>query len=123
MLAANAAAPKGTLPISPASEFIMNIKKNDNVKMLSGKDRGKTGKVLFAFPDEDKVVVEGLNKVARHQRPKKQGQKGQIVRKERAINVSGVMLLCKSCGKPTRIGQKVAGDKKIRVCKKCGADN
>lgn len=101
----------------------MNIRKNDNVKMLNGKDRGKTGKVLFAFPAEDKVVVEGLNKVARHLRPKKQGQKGQIVHKERAIDVSKVMLVCKSCGKPTRVGHKIVGDKKVRVCKKCGAEN
>ena len=101
----------------------MNIRKGDNVKMLNGKDRGKTGKVLFAFPKEGKIVVEGLNTVARHLRPKKQGQKGQIIRKERAIGVSKVMLVCKNCGKPTRVGHKVAGDKKVRVCKKCGSEN
>ncbi len=91
--------------------------------MLSGKDRGKTGKVLFAFPAEGKVVVEGLNRVARHQRPKKQGQKGQIVHKEQAVDASNVMLICKSCGKPSRIGKKLVGDTKVRVCKKCGAEN
>ncbi len=91
--------------------------------MLSGKDRGKSGKVLFAFPAEDKVVVEGLNKVARHQRARKQGQKGQVVHKERAINVSNVMLICKSCGKPTRTGKKIVGENKVRVCKKCGSEN
>ena len=90
--------------------------------MLNGKDRGKTGKVLFAFPEEGKIVIEGLNKVARHLRPKKQGQKGQIVHKERAIDASKVMLVCKSCGKPTRIGKKLVGDTKVRVCKKCGAE-
>ena len=103
----------------------MNIKKNDNVIMLSGKDRGKTGKVLFVFPSPPaggKVVVEGLNTVARHQRAKKQGQKGQIVHKERAVDASNVMLVCKSCGKPARIGKKVVGDAKVRVCKKCGAE-
>jgi len=100
----------------------MNIKRGDNVKMLNGKDRGKTGKVLFAFPEEGKIVIEGLNKVARHLRPKKQGQKGQIVHKERAIDASKVMLVCKSCGKPTRIGKKLVGDTKVRVCKKCGAE-
>lgn len=90
--------------------------------MLNGKDRGKTGKVLFAFPAEDKVVVEGLNKIARHLRAKKQGQKGQIVHKERAIYASNVMLICKGCGKPTRVGHKVnEGGKKERVCKKCGS--
>lgn len=91
--------------------------------MLNGKDRGKTGKVMFAFPSESKVVIEGLNTVVRHQRAKKQGQKGQIVHKERAIDVSKVMLVCKSCGKPTRVGYKVVGDKKARICKKCDSEN
>lgn len=91
--------------------------------MLNGKDRGKTGKVLFVFPAEEKIVVEGLNRVARHLRPKKQGQKGQIVHKERAIDASNVMLICKGCGKPTRIAKRVEGGKKIRVCKKCGSEN
>jgi large subunit ribosomal protein L24 len=99
----------------------MQIRKGDNVKMLNGKDRGKTGKVMFAFPKEGKVVVEGLNTVAKHQRAKKQGQKGQIVHKERAVDVSNVMLICKSCGKPTRVGYKIEGDKKERICKKCGS--
>lgn len=91
--------------------------------MLSGKDRGKTGKVLFAFPRENKVVIEGLNKVARHQRAKKQGQKGQIVHKEGAVNASKVMLVCKNCGKPARMGHKIVADKKLRICKKCGIEN
>ena len=97
----------------------MNIKKDDNVKMISGKDRGKTCKVLVAFPEDGKIIVECLNKVARHLRAKKQGQKGQIIQKERAVNVSNVMLICKSCGKPTRIGYKVEDKQKTRVCKKC----
>ena len=101
----------------------MIIKKNDNVVMLSGKDRGKTGKVLFAFPSEGKVVIEKLNTVARHLRARKQGQKGQIVHKERAVDASKVMLVCKSCGKPTRIGHKIVGDNKVRICKKCGSEN
>ena len=100
----------------------MIIKKNDNVMMLSGKDRGKTGKVLFVFPSEGKVVVEKLNTVVRHLRARKQGQKGQIVHKERAVDASKVMLVCKGCGKPTRIGKKLVGDTKVRVCKKCGAE-
>ncbi len=91
--------------------------------MLSGKDRGKSGKVLFAFPGEKKIVVEGLNKVARHQRAQKQGQKGQIIHKERAVDSSNVMLVCKGCGKPTRVGHKIEGENKIRICKKCGAEN
>lgn len=100
----------------------MNIKKGDNVIMLTGKDRGKKGKILFAFPDENKVVVEGLNTVKRHQRPKKQGQKGQIVNKERAVDASNAQLVCPKCGKPAKIGHKLAGDNKVRVCKKCGSE-
>ncbi|MBI4160617.1 MAG: 50S ribosomal protein L24 [Candidatus Yanofskybacteria bacterium] len=106
----------------------MNIKKGDNVQMIGGKDRGKAGKVLFVFPSKNlpasgKAIVEGLNKVAKHQRARKQGQKGQIVHKERAVSVSSMMLVCKSCGKPTRVGYKVSEGGKVRVCKKCGAEN
>ena len=97
----------------------MRIKKNDNVIMLSGKDRGKTGKVLVVLPRSEKVLVEGLNLIKRHVRARKQGQKGQIVSKERAVSVSSVALVCKSCGKTTRIGYKVEGENKVRVCKKC----
>ncbi len=102
----------------------MKIKKNDKVKMLSGKDRGKTGKVTFVLGkdrENKKVVVEGLNMFKRHQRPKKQGQKGQIVSIERPVRVSTVQLICPSCGKPTRVGRKIEGENKTRVCKKCGA--
>lgn len=97
----------------------MNIKKGDNVKMLIGKDREKTGKVLHVFPKENRVVVEGLNKIKRHQRARKQGQKGQIIEKERAVNTSNVQLVCPKCGKPARVGSRREGDKKVRVCKKC----
>jgi len=100
----------------------MNIKKGDNVIMLTGKDRGKKGKILFVFPNDNKVVVESLNTVKRHQRPKKQGQKGQIVNKERAVDASNTQLVCPKCGKPTKIGRKLVGDNKVRVCKKCGSE-
>ncbi len=106
--------------------YILNIRKNDNVIMLSGKDRGKKGKVLFVFPGSPpaggKVVVEGLNLIARHQRAKKQGQKGQVVHKERAVSVSSVQLVCSKCGKPARVGSKMVGKNKVRVCKKCGGE-
>lgn len=100
----------------------MKIKKNDNVIMLGGKDKGKKAKVALVFPEQDKVVLEGLNLVKKHLRARKQGQKGQIVSKERAVNVSSVALICKSCGKQTRVGYKIDGDNKIRICKKCGAE-
>ena len=92
--------------------------------MLSGKDRGKTGKVISVLGGKEKVirvVVEGLNKIKKNQRPKKQGQKGQIIEVERPVNISTVQLVCASCGKPTRTAHKIDGQNKVRVCKKCGA--
>ena len=96
----------------------MKIKKGDNVKMMSGKDRGKTGKVLAVF-DSGRLVVEGLNTIKKHTRARKQGQKGQIITKERSVSASSVALICKSCGLPTRIGYKLEKDRKVRICKKC----
>ncbi|MDP3792796.1 MAG: 50S ribosomal protein L24 [bacterium] len=100
----------------------MKIRKNDNVIMLGGKDKGKAAKIILVFPEQDKVVVEGLNMIKKHLRARKQGQKGQIVSKERAISVSSVALICKSCGKQTRLGYKIEGENKVRICKKCGAE-
>jgi large subunit ribosomal protein L24 len=100
----------------------MKIKKGDNVKMLSGKDRNKTGKILSVHFDDNRVVVEGLNIMKKHTRARQQGQKGQIISKERAVNASSVALICKSCGKVTRVGYKLIGDSKIRICKKCGGE-
>ncbi len=90
--------------------------------MLSGKNRGQTGKVLFVFPSENKVVVEGLNLIKKHLRAKREGQKGQIISKERAVNVSIVQLICPKCGKATRVGHKIESEQKLRICKKCGSD-
>jgi|SRR3989338_5149564 len=100
----------------------MKIKRGDNVIMLGGKDKGKKAKVILVFPERDKVVVEGLNLIKKHLKARKQGQKGQIVSKERAVNVSAVALVCKSCGKQTRVGFKIENDNKIRICKKCKAE-
>ena len=99
----------------------MNIKKNDKVVVLSGKDKGKEGKVLTAMPAEKKVVVEGVNVATCHVKPRKQGKEGGIVRREIPMYVSKVMLVCPKCGKPTRVASKVEDGKKVRVCKKCGA--
>ena len=99
----------------------MNIKKNDKVVVLSGKDKGKEGKVLTAMPAEKKVVVEGVNVATCHVKPRKQGEQGGIVRREIPMYVSKVMLVCPKCGKPTRVASKVEDGKKVRVCKKCGA--
>ena len=87
--------------------------------MLSGKDRGKKAKILVVIPESGKVVLEGLNMIKRHTKPRKQGQSGQIVNKERAVSASSVAIICKACNKVTRVGYLIDGDKKIRICKKC----
>lgn len=99
--------------------MIMKIKKNDNVMITTGKDRGKTGKVLQVLPKEDKVVVQSLNMRKVHARPKKQGEKGQIISKETPVNISNVMIVCPKCAKPARIGFLLEKGSKSRVCKKC----
>ena len=100
----------------------MNIKKDDKVIVLSGKDKGKQGKVLIADPKAMKVVVEGVNVATKHQKPPRQGQDGGIIKVETPIYVSKVQLVCPKCGKGTRVGHKIADGKKVRVCKKCGAE-
>ena len=100
----------------------MNIKKDDKVIVLSGKDKGKQGKVLSADPKAMKVVVEGVNVATKHQKPMKQGQDGGIIKVETPIYFSKVQLVCPKCGKGTRVGHKIADGKKVRVCKKCGAE-
>ena len=100
----------------------MNIKKGDTVVVLSGKDKGKQGKILSVLPKESKVIVEGGNVATRHTKPRKQGEQGGIVKREAPIYACKVQKVCPKCNKPTRIGHKVEGDKKVRICKKCGAE-
>ena len=100
----------------------MNIKRDDKVIVLSGKDKGKEGKVLSADPKNNKVVVEGVNVATKHQKPMKQGQEGGIIKVETPIYACKVQLVCPKCGKGTRVGHKVVDGKKVRVCKKCGAE-
>ena len=100
----------------------MNIKKNDTVIVLSGKDKGVKGKVLEAMPSENKVIVEKVNVATCHTKPRKQGEQGGILQKEAPIYACKVQKVCPKCNKPTRIGHKVEGDKKVRICKKCGAE-
>ena len=99
----------------------IHIKKNDTVVVISGEDKGKKGKVLEISPKEGKVIVEGRNMVTKHVKPRRQGQLGGIVKAEGALYACKVMPVCPKCNKPTRVGHKVEGDKKIRVCKHCGA--
>ena len=100
----------------------MNIRKDDKVVVISGKDKGKQGKVLVAEPKTGKVIVEGVSVAAKHQKPRKQGEEGGIIKRETPIYASKVMLVCPKCGKPTRVGHTVVDGKKVRVCKKCGAE-
>ena len=108
----------------------MDIRKDDKVVVLSGKDKGKQGNVLSADPKNGKVIVSGVNVATKHQKPRKQGEEGGIIKVETPIYASKVQVICPKCGKATRVGHVVrkvtiAGEEKnksIRVCKKCGAD-
>lgn len=98
----------------------LNIKKGDQVKILAGKDRGKTGKVLEVSPKLGKVVVEGLNISIRFSKPRRQGETGQRMELPAAMPVGKVMLVCPHCGKTTRIGHEITETGKFRKCKECG---
>lgn len=99
------------------------IKKSDTIKILSGKERGKTGRVLKIIPKENSVVVEGINLKKRHRRPKRQGEKGQTVQAPAPIHVSNVMLVCPACNKSNRPKSAEAqSGKKTRICRKCGVE-
>ena len=101
----------------------MSIRKDDTVIVLSGKDKGKKGKVLSVDPKAGKVIVEKVNMVSRHTKPRKQGEQGGIIKKEAPIYACKVMRVCPKCDKPTRPAHKTLADgKKVRVCKKCGAE-
>ena len=99
----------------------MKLKKGDNIKIISGKDRGKTGTVLAAFPETGKISADGLNMFKKRSKPKKQGENGQTVNVPRPFPASKAMLVCRDCKKPTRLGYRTEGNKKVRYCKKCKA--
>ena len=98
----------------------VDIRRNDTVKVITGRDKGKEGRVLRVFPNDDKILVEHVMMVKKHVRPNPQRNiKGGIAEQESRIVISNVQLVCPSCG-PVRIGHEVRGDRKVRVCKKCG---
>jgi len=97
----------------------MKIKKGDQVLIIKGKDRGRVGKVIKALPKEGRVVIEGLNLVKKHIKPRRGGEKGKIIEIPRPIYVSNVKLICPHCSKPTRVGYRFEGQEKKRFCKKC----
>lgn len=99
----------------------MNLKKGDNVQVISGKDKGKSGQVLRIDSLANKVLVKDVNVFKKRQRPKKQGQKGEVVNLARPLSASNVMLICKNCKKPSRVGYRAEGDAKVRYCKRCEA--
>ena len=99
----------------------LHVKKNDIVKVLSGKEKGKSGKILKAYPVKSRVIVEHLNMIKKHTKRSNQGQGGGIIEREGTIHVSNLMLVCPSCKQATRIGKKFLEDgSKVRSCKKCG---
>jgi large subunit ribosomal protein L24 len=100
--------------------FIMKIRKNDTVLVITGKDRGKKGKVRFAYPKDERVLVEGVNFIKRHTRAKAQARQAGIIEREAPVRVSTVMLLCDKCGHPTRVGFRyLEDDRKVRFCRSC----
>ncbi len=98
-----------------------HIKKNDLVMVVSGKEKGKSGRILRVLPEKEKVIIEKINFIKRHARPHGKQRQGGILEKEAPLHMSNVMLLCAKCNKPVRVGhQIVEGDKKARYCRKCG---
>lgn len=102
----------------------MIIKKNDKVKILTGKDKGKTGKVLQVIPKEGKISIEGLNLLIKHLRPQREGEKGQRIEFPAFMQASNVMLVCPKCNKASRVAKKIVSgqggkQKKVRACKQC----
>ena len=100
----------------------LHVKKDDTVVVISGDDKGKKGKVLKVSPAERKIIVDGVNVVTKHAKPRKQGEAGGILKVEGAIYADKVQLFCEMCGKATRVAHKTQDGKKIRVCVKCGAE-
>ena len=98
----------------------LHVKTGDTVIMLSGKDKGKQGKVIAVSPKEGKVIVEGCNYVTKHVKPRRVGEQGGIAKAEGAVYACKVQLVCSGCNKPTRVAHKIEGDKKVRVAKKTG---
>ena len=100
----------------------VHVKTGDTVVVISGDDKGTKGEVIAVSPKEGKVIVKGANIIHKHVKPRKQGETGGIVKRETPIRTCKVALYCEKCGKGVRVGYKMDGDKKIRVCRQCGAE-
>lgn len=99
----------------------LKVKKGDTAVVISGKEKGKKGKVLRVIPAKEKVVLEGINMLTKHKKPRNQTTPGGIIKQEGALNISNVMVVCGKCSKATRVGHEIQDGKKQRICKKCGA--
>lgn len=97
----------------------MKLKKNDNIMVITGKDRGKTGLVERVFPSLNKIVAKGISISKKHLKPSRKNPSGGIIEINQKISVSNVMIICPSCGKPARAGYQITGDSKIRICRRC----
>lgn len=100
----------------------MKLKKGDTVVIISGKERGKKGKITRVYPGDFRISVEGVGMRKKHRKPTKSGEKGQVIEKQSPLASAKAMFLCPKCGKAARLGYKIAGKNKARICKKCGAD-
>ncbi|MCX6752889.1 MAG: 50S ribosomal protein L24 [Candidatus Nomurabacteria bacterium] len=100
----------------------MKLKKGDNVIVITGKDKGKKGKIVSVLVEKNRVVVEGVNMMKKHQKPRKSGEKGQVISIPTAMHASNVMILDPKSGKPTKIGKKKVGEKMVRIAKKSGQE-
>jgi large subunit ribosomal protein L24 len=100
----------------------MHVRRGDRVRVITGKDKGKEGKVLRAYPEKRRVTIEGVNLVKRATRPSQKNPQGGIMQHEGTLHVSNVMLICPSCSQPSRVGRRRENGEVVRVCKKCGKD-
>ncbi len=100
----------------------VDIKKGDEVRVMAGKDRGRSGRVVSVQPSAGRVMVEGVARAKKHSRPSKRVQQGGIIDKELFVDISNVQIVCKSCGQPTRVGHRVDLAGKVRICRKCGGE-
>ena len=97
----------------------MKIRKNDNVLVVTGKDKGKKGKVRYAYPDEERLIVDGINMVKRHTKARAMARQAGVIEREARLRVSKVMLICSKCNRPTRVGFRFVEENKVRVCSSC----
>jgi len=97
----------------------MKLKKGDTVLIISGKDKGRKGKILRTFPRENKILVEGINLIKKHRKPRRKGEKGQVIQLFKPIAASNTKIICPKCGKATRVGYILNKERKIRICKRC----